>query len=193
MSMSDYLEKNIEAIVNAHFEGENVGGLQVSDVSFDVQDLGDYHVWLSGVYEEDFMFLLKNYDYYGEVIHDIAEKLNQIYADAQDYDSGEIREKYIQDKVDELWKEVESNESDIYETLSEGLAEQMVYAASDIQNSVNNCDISSEVGGVDVDEFTIGEYFDEVNGLRVFIAVFEEASIVLKNFEKETLRNYIEL
>lgn len=193
MSMSDFLEENIEAIVNAHFKGENVGGLQVSDVSFDVQDLGDYHIWLYGVYEEDFVFLLKNSEYYGELIRNISEKLNKIYEDAQDYDEGAIREKYIQDEVDELWKFVESNESEIYDDLSEVLVEQMTYASSDVSNSINNYSIAGEVGDVEVDEFTIGEYFDEVDGSRVSISFIEEASIELKNFEKETLRNYIQL
>lgn len=193
MSMSDFIEENVEAIANVHFEGENVGGLKVSGVSFDVEELGDYHIWLSGIYEEDFVYLLKNHEYYGETIRNIAEKLNQVYEDAQDYDNEARREKYIQDKVDELWKEVESNEGEIYEILSEGLAEQMMYVSSDVQNSVNNYDIYSEVGEVDVDEFTIGEYFVEVNGSKARITVFEEGSIILKNFEKETLRNYIEL
>lgn len=193
MSMSVFLEKNIEAIANDYFEGENVGGLKVSGVSLDVEDFGDYHIWLFGVYEEDFMYLLKNNEYYGGVIRDISEKLDQIYEDAQDYNNGAKREAFIQDKVDELWRVVEPNEGDIYETLSEGLSEQMVYASSDFQNIINNYTISSEVGGVDVDEFTIGEYFEEVNGSRVFIAVMEEASIVLNDFDKETLKNYIEL
>lgn len=192
MSMSDYLEKNIEKAANSYFDGENVGGLNVSGISFTVEDLGDYHIWLSGSYTEDFMYMLRNSEYYGEVINKIADKLNAIAYDAQDYDNETLKKNFIKDKVDELWKTVEDSYDEIYEGVVEGLYEQLSYAGSDLQNEVNNEMIESQVGGVDVDEFKIGEYFEEVNGSRASITVYEEASIDLTNFSRDTLEEFIE-
>ena len=191
MSMSDYLEKSIENAANRYFVGENIGGLKVDGIDFNVEDLGQYNIWLYGSYTEDFMYMLNNRDYYGEVINKIVDKLNQINYDAQDCDTETEKKNFIKEKVDELWKTVEDSYDEIYEGVVEGLYEQLIYAGSDLENDINNTDIIPEVGGVEVSDFKIRDYFEEVIGSRASITVFEEASIELKNFSRDNLEEYV--
>lgn len=191
MSMSDFLEENIEAMANTHFVGENIGGLKVDGIDFNAEDLGQYNIWLYGSYTEDFMYMLKNSEYYGEIINKISESLNQIAYDAQDYDTEAEEKNFIKEKVDELWKTVEDSYDEIYENVIEGLYEQLIYAGSDLENDINNTEIIPEVGGVEISDFKIRDYFEEVSGSRVSITVFEEASIELKNFSRDNLEEYV--
>ena len=191
MSMSDYLEKSIENAANRYFVGENIGGLKVDGIDFNVEELGQYNIWLYGSYTEDFMYMLNNRDYYGEVINKIVDKLNQINYDAQDCDTETEKKNFIKEKVDELWKTVEDSYDEIYEGVVEGLYEQLIYAGSDLENDINNTDIIPEVGGVEVSDFKIRDYFEEVIGSRASITVFEEASIELKNFSRDNLEEYV--
>lgn len=187
MSMSDFIEKSIENAVNSYFIGENIGGLQVSDLDFDVNELGDYSIYLYGEYSIDFKEVLNDYG----VLSGVKEALNDIAYNMPDSNDS-VRKEYIKKGVDEQWKVVQELEGEINEAVVEELYEQLIYAGHDVQAYVNNMEISSTVGDIEVDDFAIKDYINEVVGNGVSLTVFEQASIDLKNYNKDTLEEYIE-
>lgn len=181
MSMSNYMETIVDKAAKQRFVGETINGIEINDASAEMVDGGEFDIYISGKCEKELEYIIKELD----VLKEVKSEIN-------DFIGKGVSGNDLNIFVNTLWKKIEDMKDEITGAIQDEMYENIMDMNRDFYSNMSKEYFGAEIGGFLVLDTNVNDASNSFYGSVSYTIYPDGVSVDVKNFDKETLKNYIE-